>query len=131
MGPQNPTGDVNTHGHGKSPAQGDVGEPAMDDFSGILGWEQHDHGNHARAEEDENKCSEELSYEFGQQSGFRGHASPERDTACGPRSSLPRRDGLWLILSCEFEGCVATPGCGGETPPRQPAGRRRYARISA
>ena len=63
-------GDVNAHRNRQPPSERDVGKPAVNDFSGIPGWEQDHHGDNAIAEQDENERSEELGDEFRSQTGF-------------------------------------------------------------
>ena len=70
MGSGNLTRDVNAHGDAQSPTQSYVGETSVDDFSRILRWKQHDHGDYAGAEQDQDKRPEELGEEFRGQTRF-------------------------------------------------------------
>ena len=57
--------DVDSHRDGESPSQSDVGVAAMNGCRGIICGKQHDHGDDARAEENQDEGSEELGDQFG------------------------------------------------------------------
>src|ERR1700686_5252024 len=103
MCPGNFAGDVDAHHHPESPAQGDVGEAAVNGLSRVVRGKQHDHGNHSCAKQDEHKSAEELRDQLCCQGGLRVHSSPVAKV-CG--TALLNREvvyqGWRKLLTAEF-----------------------------
>ena len=74
MAARNFSGDVNSHGHGESPTQSDVGVAAVNGGRRSVRGKQNDHGDHARAEENQDEGSEELGNQLGCQGGLLVHS---------------------------------------------------------
>jgi hypothetical protein len=58
------SGDINSHGDGQAPAQGDVGVAAVNGLARVLCGEQHDHRDHADAEQHQHERAEKLRQQF-------------------------------------------------------------------
>src|SRR5579884_2684472 len=77
MGSRNPACHINAHSDSQSPAQSDIGVPAVDNLAGDAGAEQRDHGDDAGAEKDQDHRAEKLGNQFASQAS-RFHAVPLR-----------------------------------------------------
>src|SRR5258708_18058013 len=74
MRPRHFTSDINSHGDGEPPPEGDVRESAVNHLAGIVRWEQHDHCDYPNTKHYEHERAEELSDQLGRQCGLRVHS---------------------------------------------------------
>ncbi len=82
---------VNSHSDGESPTQSDIGVAAMNGCRWIICRKQNDHGDDARAEENEDEGSEELGDQFGNQCWWLVHSGDSISEVCfRTASSLAR-----------------------------------------